>query len=62
MRRPTACQRESKAPQEDCSLEDDEWRMHASQALKLGEALLRGEPNRMKIALTSAHDTVRELI
>ncbi len=36
--------------------------MHASQALKLGEALLRGEPNRMKIALTSAHDTVRELI
>jgi glyoxylate carboligase len=34
----------------------------ASQALKLAEALVRGEPNRMKIALTNAHDTVRELI
>jgi pyruvate dehydrogenase (quinone)/pyruvate oxidase len=33
-----------------------------SQALKLAEALVRGEPNRMKIALTSAHDRVRELI
>lgn len=33
-----------------------------SQALKLAEALARGEPNRMKIALTSAHDKVRELI
>jgi hypothetical protein len=30
------------------------------QALKLGEALLRGELNRMKIALTNAHDKVRE--
>jgi pyruvate dehydrogenase (quinone) len=34
----------------------------ASQALKLGEALLRGEPNRMKIALTNAHDKIRELV
>ena len=33
-----------------------------SQALKLAEALVRGEPNRMKIALTNAHDKVRELI
>jgi pyruvate dehydrogenase (quinone) len=34
----------------------------ASQALKLTEALVRGEPNRMKIALTNAHDAVRELV
>jgi pyruvate dehydrogenase (quinone) len=34
----------------------------ASQALKLGEALLRGEPSRLKIALTAAHDKVRELV
>jgi pyruvate dehydrogenase (quinone) len=34
----------------------------ASQALKLAEALMRGEPNRAKIALTSLHDSVRELI
>jgi pyruvate dehydrogenase (quinone) len=33
-----------------------------SQALKLAEALVRGEPNRMKIVLTNAHDKVRELI
>jgi pyruvate dehydrogenase (quinone) len=37
-------------------------KVKASQALKLAEALMRGEPNRTKIALTSAHDTVRELI
>jgi pyruvate dehydrogenase (quinone)/pyruvate oxidase len=37
-------------------------KVKASQALKLAEALVRGEPNRMKIALTNAHDTVRELI
>jgi pyruvate dehydrogenase (quinone) len=37
-------------------------RIKASQALKLAEALLRGEPNRLKIAVTSAHDKVRELI
>jgi pyruvate dehydrogenase (quinone) len=34
----------------------------ASQALKLAEALVRGEPNRTKIALTNLHDTVRELV
>jgi pyruvate dehydrogenase (quinone) len=34
----------------------------ASQALKLSEALLRGEPNRTKILLTNAHDKVRELV
>lgn len=33
-----------------------------SQALKFAEALVRGEPNRMKIALTAAHDRVRELV
>jgi pyruvate dehydrogenase (quinone)/pyruvate oxidase len=33
-----------------------------SQAMKLAEALVRGEPDRIKIALTNAHDTVRELI
>ena len=37
-------------------------KIKASQALKLAEALVRGEPNRMKIALTNAHDTVRELV
>ena len=33
-----------------------------SQALKLGEALVRGEPNRSKIVITTAHDKVRELV
>jgi pyruvate dehydrogenase (quinone)/pyruvate oxidase len=37
-------------------------KIKASQALKLGEALLRGEPNRAKIAFTSAHDKIRELV
>jgi pyruvate dehydrogenase (quinone) len=37
-------------------------RIKASQAIKLGEALVRGEPNRLKIALTNTHDTVRELV
>jgi len=37
-------------------------KIKASQALKLAEALVRGEPNRMKIVLTNAHDKVRELI
>ncbi len=37
-------------------------KIKASQAVKLAEALIRGEPNRMKIALTNAHDVVRELI
>lgn len=37
-------------------------KIKASQALKLAEALVRGEPNRMEIALTNAHDRVRELV
>lgn len=37
-------------------------KIKASQALKLAEALVRGEPNRMEIALTNAHDKVRELV
>ncbi len=37
-------------------------KIKASQALKLAEALVRGEPNRSKIALTNLHDSVRELV
>jgi pyruvate dehydrogenase (quinone) len=37
-------------------------KIKASQAAKLAEALLRGEPDRLKIALTNAHDTVREMV
>jgi pyruvate dehydrogenase (quinone)/pyruvate oxidase len=37
-------------------------KVKAGQAMKLAEALVRGEPNRMKIALTNAHDRVRELV
>ena len=37
-------------------------KIKAAQALKLAQALARGEPNRIKIALTNAHDTVRELV
>src|SRR5215469_11774034 len=37
-------------------------KVKASQALKLAEALVRGEPNRLEIALTNAHDKVRELV
>jgi pyruvate dehydrogenase (quinone)/pyruvate oxidase len=37
-------------------------KIKASQAVKLAEALFRGEPNRMQIALTNAHDKIRELI
>jgi pyruvate dehydrogenase (quinone)/pyruvate oxidase len=37
-------------------------KIKASQALHLAEALVRGEPNRAKIAITSAHDRVRELV
>ena len=32
------------------------------QAVKFSEALLRGEPNRMRIALTAASDTVRQVV
>ncbi len=37
-------------------------KIKASQAIKLAEALMRGEPNRSKIVLTNLHDSVRELI
>ncbi|MBT9330860.1 thiamine pyrophosphate-dependent enzyme [Paracidobacterium acidisoli] len=37
-------------------------KIKAGQALKLAESLVRGEPNRMKIVLTNAHDKVRELV
>lgn len=37
-------------------------KIKASQALKLAEALVRGEPNRTKIALTNLHDSVREIV
>jgi pyruvate dehydrogenase (quinone)/pyruvate oxidase len=32
------------------------------QAVKFSEALLRGEPNRMRIALTAASDEVRQIV
>jgi pyruvate dehydrogenase (quinone)/pyruvate oxidase len=32
------------------------------QAAKFAEALMRGEPNRSKIVLTTAHERVRELV
>jgi pyruvate dehydrogenase (quinone)/pyruvate oxidase len=34
----------------------------AGQAVKFAESLLRGEPNRTKIALTTLHERVRELV
>jgi pyruvate dehydrogenase (quinone) len=34
----------------------------ADQALKFSEALAKGEPNRIKIALTAARDTVRQIV
>jgi hypothetical protein len=37
-------------------------KIKASQALKLAEALMRGEPNRSKIVLTNLHDSVREMV
>jgi pyruvate dehydrogenase (quinone) len=37
-------------------------KIKTSQAIKLAEALVRGEPNRTKLVLTNAHDTVRELV
>lgn len=37
-------------------------KIKAGQALKLAEALLRGEPNRSRIMFTNIHDKVRELI
>jgi pyruvate dehydrogenase (quinone)/pyruvate oxidase len=37
-------------------------KINAKEAVKFSEALVRGEPNRMKIALTAASDTVRQII
>jgi pyruvate dehydrogenase (quinone)/pyruvate oxidase len=37
-------------------------KIKASQAMKLAEALVRGEPNRSKIVLTNLHDSVREMV
>ncbi len=37
-------------------------KIKTSQALKLAEALMRGEPNRSKIVLTNLRDSVRELV
>jgi len=37
-------------------------KIKASQAIKLAEALVRGEPNSLKIAITNAHDKIRELV
>lgn len=34
----------------------------AKQAIKFAESLAKGEPNRMTIALTAAHDTVRQIV
>jgi pyruvate dehydrogenase (quinone)/pyruvate oxidase len=34
----------------------------AGQAVKFSEALAKGEPNRLKIALTAAKDTVRQIV
>ncbi len=34
----------------------------AKQAIKFSEALAKGEPNRVKIALTATHDMVRQII
>jgi pyruvate dehydrogenase (quinone)/pyruvate oxidase len=34
----------------------------ADQALKFAESLVRGEPNRTKIALTALSDKVREMV
>jgi pyruvate dehydrogenase (quinone)/pyruvate oxidase len=37
-------------------------KIKASQAVKFSETLMRGEPNRLKIALTAASDTVPQVI
>ena len=37
-------------------------KIKANQAIKFSEALMRGEPNRMKIALTQASDVVRQVV
>jgi pyruvate dehydrogenase (quinone)/pyruvate oxidase len=37
-------------------------KINAKQAIHFSESLLRGEPDRMRIALTAAADTVRQII
>ena len=37
-------------------------KIKAHQAVKFSESLLRGEPNRLRIALTAASDTVRQIV
>ncbi len=37
-------------------------KIKADQAIKFSEALIKGEPNRMRIALTAASDTVRQVV
>jgi pyruvate dehydrogenase (quinone)/pyruvate oxidase len=37
-------------------------KIRPEQAVKFSEALIKGEPNRMRIALTAASDTVRQVV
>jgi len=37
-------------------------KINADQAMKFSQALVKGQPNRVKIALTAASDTVRQII
>jgi pyruvate dehydrogenase (quinone)/pyruvate oxidase len=37
-------------------------KIKADQAVKFSEALIKGEPNRIRIALTAASDTVRQVV
>ena len=37
-------------------------KIRLNQAVKFGEALLRGEPNRRKLALTIVSDKVRDIV
>ena len=37
-------------------------RIRLNQAVKFGEALLRGEPDRRKLALTVVSDKVRDIV
>ena len=37
-------------------------KMKPEQAIKFTEALMRGEPHRLRIALTAAHDEVRQIV
>jgi pyruvate dehydrogenase (quinone) len=37
-------------------------KIKADQAIKFSEALAKGEPNRIRIALTAAKDTVRQIV